>query len=85
MRRLVQIGIAACVLAATMFFVAPQKSEAHPYRVRYYYGGPRVVAPYYPAYVPRYAYRPVYRPVPRRVYYAPAPVVVPYYGAPYCW
>ncbi len=84
MRRLVQIGIATCVLAATLFVLAPQKSEAHPYRVRYYYGGPVVVAPYYAPYYPVYAPRYVYRPV-RRAYYYPAPVVVPYYGDPYCW
>lgn len=85
MRRLVQIGIATCVLVAALFAFAPQKSEAHPYRVRYYYGGPPVVAPYYRAYRPvYYAPRYVYRPV-RRAYYYPAPVVVPYYGAPYCW
>jgi hypothetical protein len=85
MRRLVQFGIATFVLAATLFVLAPEKSEAHRYRVRYYYGGPPVVAPYYRAYRPVYAPRYVYRPVPRRVYYYPAPVVVPYYGDPYCW
>ena len=84
MRRLVQFGLATLVLVATLFVFAPEKSEAHPYRVRYYYGRPAVVAPYYRAYYPVYVPRHVYRPV-RRAYYYPAPVVVPYYGAPYCW